>query len=254
MPTGPDAECPPEVRRDYAPAARAVALATGLVLAGLVFVHWARQQPQVARARAIAELGAMPAPIAMPVPVEGVVASRVADTFGAPRGTNRTHHGVDIFAPRGTPVRSATPGLVLAVRDRGLGGRQVWVLGPAHERHYYAHLDDWAPALRPDDRLRAGSLVGTVGDTGNARGTPPHLHYGVYTAAGPIDPLPRLRAAADGPESDPFDARGEAPRSREMRVQQVDARVRQQARDDRPGLRAFHDVGIDQHRVAIERP
>jgi murein DD-endopeptidase MepM/ murein hydrolase activator NlpD len=142
----------------------------------------------------MAELAAMPAPTAMIVPVEGVAATRIADTFGAPRGRDRRHQGVDIFAPRGTAVRSATPGLVLSVRDQGLGGRQVWVLGPAHERHYYAHLDDWAPGLRAGERVRAGTTLGTVGDTGNARGTPPHLHYGVYASEGAIDPLPRLRA------------------------------------------------------------
>ena len=84
-------------------------------------------------------------PDALPVPVDGVRARQIADTFGAPRGTDRTHQGVDIFAARGTPVRSATRGIVVAIRDSGLGGRQVWVLGPGRERHYYAHLDDWAP-------------------------------------------------------------------------------------------------------------
>jgi murein DD-endopeptidase MepM/ murein hydrolase activator NlpD len=181
-------------RRDYTSLAGVAVVVAVASLVALGAFHWARHQPLLAYPRAIAELRAMPAPVAMAVPVEGVSASRIADTFGAPRGRDRRHQGVDIFAPRGTPVRSATPGLVLSVRDQGLGGRQVWVLGPAHERHYYAHLDDWAPALRAGDRVRTGALLGTVGDTGNARGTPPHLHYGVYTANGAIDPLPRLRA------------------------------------------------------------
>lgn len=188
---------PPETRtRDYAAPALAIALATPALLAAIALYHWAARQPAATRVRAVAELRALPAPRAMPVPVRGVAPQGIADTFGAPRGRDRRHQGVDIFAPRGTPVRSATPGLVLAVREGGLGGRQVWVLGPAHERHYYAHLDAWAPGLRAGDRLRAGGLLGTVGDTGNARGTPPHLHYGVYAAHGAIDPLPRLRAAA----------------------------------------------------------
>jgi len=68
--------------------------------------------------RAMWELARMPAPSALPVPVEGVAARRIADTFGAPRGRDRTHAGVDIFAKRGTPVRSAAPGVVVAVRDR----------------------------------------------------------------------------------------------------------------------------------------
>ena len=76
----------------------------------------------------------------------------------------------------------------------GLGGRQVWVLGPALERHYYAHLDDWAPGLARGDVVQIGSLLGTVGNTGNARGTPPHLHYGIYGADGAYNPWPLLQA------------------------------------------------------------
>ena len=185
----------PAPARDYAGWAWTVVVLTAATLAALAAFHWAWHQPFMTTPRALAELRAMPAPSSMPVPVEGVAASRIADTYGAPRGRDRRHQGVDIFAARGTPVLSATPGLVLSVRDQGLGGKQVWVLGPAHERHYYAHLDDWAPLLRAGDRVRAGTPLGTVGDTGNARGTPPHLHYGVYAADGAIDPLPRLRAS-----------------------------------------------------------
>lgn len=142
------------------------------------------------------ELSQMPRPVALPVPVDGVRAARIADTFGAPRGRDRTHQGVDIFAARGTAVTSATRGIVASVREGGLGGRQVWVIGPAGERHYYAHLDDWAPGLARGDIVRAGETLGTVGTTGNAQGTPPHLHYGIYGANGAYDPLPLLRAPA----------------------------------------------------------
>ena len=148
--------------------------------------------------RTYAELTRLPAPESLPVPVDDVVAGRIADTFGAPRGRDRTHQGVDIFATRGTDVVSATRGVVSSVREGGLGGRQVWVLGPAGQRHYYAHLDDWAPGLAAGDVVDEGSVLGTVGDTGNARGTPPHLHYGIYGDGGAIDPLPLLRAAASG--------------------------------------------------------
>lgn len=141
----------------------------------------------------------MPPPASLPMPVQGVSAARVADTFGAPRGTDRSHDGVDIFADRGTPVVSTTQGVVVAVRDSGLGGRQVWVLGPARQRHYYAHLDDWAPALKQGDRVYPGAVLGTVGTTGNARGTPPHLHYGIYGSEGAYDPLPLLRTHGGQP-------------------------------------------------------
>lgn len=166
----------------------------------LVLLSWAAAwswgQPFMAVPRTTWEITRMPAPSALPVPVEGVRALRIADTFGAPRGRDRTHAGVDIFAKRGTPVLSATRGIVVSVREGGLGGRQVWVLGPARERHYYAHLEDWQPGLSEGDVVHPGSPLGTVGTTGNARGTPPHLHYGIYGAAGAYDPLPLLKAYA----------------------------------------------------------
>lgn len=131
---------------------------------------------------------------ALPVPVDGVRARQVADTFGAPRGRDRTHAGVDIFAKRGTPVRSAGPGVVADIRDSGLGGRQVWVMGPGRERYYYAHLEDWRTGLTRGEVVDASTVLGYVGDSGNAKGTPPHLHWGIYGSEGARDPLPLLRA------------------------------------------------------------
>ncbi len=149
------------------------------------------------------ELSRMPAPSVLQVPVEGVRAAAVADTFGAPRGRDRTHQGIDIFARRGTPVLSATRGIIASVREGGLGGRQVWVLGPAGERHYYAHLEDWTPGLARGDIVQPGDALGFVGDSGNARGTPPHLHYGIYRSDGAYDPLPLLRAPPATASADP---------------------------------------------------
>lgn len=167
-----------------------------LVLAALAVVaDWAWHQPFMDRPRTLWTLSRMPAPDAVAMPVTGVEARAVADTFGAPRGADRSHEGVDIFATRGTDVVSATLGVVSSVREGGLGGRQVWVLGPGGQRHYYAHLDDWAPGLGEGDVVYPGTVLGSVGDTGNARGTPPHLHYGIYGSDGAIDPLPLLRAA-----------------------------------------------------------
>ncbi|MEN1971013.1 M23 family metallopeptidase [Luteimonas sp. MJ204] len=172
------------------------------VLAALAaLAYWAWDQPFMARTRTHWELSRMPPPVAVAMPVEGVDASRVADTFGAPRGRDRSHEGVDIFAPRGTVVASSTRGIVTAVREGGLGGRQVWVTGPARQRHYYAHLDDWAEGVAVGDVVWPGDPLGTVGDTGNARGTPPHLHYGIYGEGGAIDPLPLLRAHGRGATS-----------------------------------------------------
>ncbi|MDV3467508.1 M23 family metallopeptidase [Stenotrophomonas sp. C3(2023)] len=165
-----------------------VLAALGVGAATLWQSEWA-QAP-----RTLWELVRMPPPTALPVPVEGVRARQVADTFGAPRGRDRRHEGVDIFASRGTPVRSATLGVVADIRESGLGGRQVWVLGPARERYYYAHLDGWREGLERGEVVQPGTVLGYVGDTGNAKGTPPHLHWGIYGADGAYDPLPLLRA------------------------------------------------------------
>ncbi|KLD72260.1 M23 family metallopeptidase [Xanthomonas pisi] len=165
-----------------------------LVLA--VGARWAWQLPMAERLRTTWELSRMPPPQTLRIPVNNVRARQIADTFGAPRGRDRSHAGVDIFAPRGTPVVAATRGVVSAIRDAGLGGKQVWVLGPAMERHYYAHLDDWAAGLAVGDIVEPGTALGMVGTTGNARGTPPHLHYGVYGRNGAYDPLPLLRKTA----------------------------------------------------------
>ncbi len=164
------------------------------VLAGVIL--WAWSQPFMLTARTTWRVSRMPPAQALPVPVEGVQARSIADTFGAPRGRDRQHAGVDIFATRGTTVVSSTEGVVTSVRDGGLGGRQVWIHGPGGERYYYAHLDAWAPGIERGDVVGPGTPLGTVGTTGNARGTPPHLHFGIYGAEGARDPLPLLRAGA----------------------------------------------------------
>jgi peptidoglycan LD-endopeptidase LytH len=109
--------------------------------------------------------------------------------FGDPRdGGRRRHEGVDIFAKRGTPVLSASSGVVTRVGEGGLGGRVVWVWDPARSLLlYYAHLQE--QLVSTGTRVRAGEPIGTVGNTGNARTTPPHLHFGIYRrGAGAIDP------------------------------------------------------------------
>ena len=170
------------------------------VFAGLL--AWAWGQPFMASARMLWDISRAPPPQELPVPVQGVRARQIADTFGAPRGSDRTHQGVDIFAKRGTPVLSATRGVVASVRDGGLGGKQVWVIGPGRERHYYAHLDDWAADLSSGQIVHAGDVLGFVGTTGNAQGTPPHLHYGIYGADGAYDPLPLFHAGKAATSAD----------------------------------------------------
>ena len=182
--------------RDYAPLARRL-LVAALLIAGLAATGWwAWQQPFMAPTRTLWEISRMPAPASLPMPVRGVNVAEVADTWGAERSGDRRHEGVDIFATRGTAVTSTTRGVVGAVREGGLGGRQVWVRGPGLENHYYAHLDGWAEHLSQGDVVLPGDVLGFVGDSGNARGTPPHLHYGIYGEDGALDPMPRLRAGA----------------------------------------------------------
>lgn len=165
---------------------RSLALAIVLIALEGVLRPWLESAAYVVR------LGSMPAPSALPVPVAGVKPSRLVDTWGGARSEGRQHEGVDIFARRGTPVLAATEGIVLRVGTNRLGGRVVWVLGPGGQRHYYAHLDSYGD-VHAGMRIDAGKIVGFVGNTGNAATTPPHLHYGIYTAGGAINPYPFLR-------------------------------------------------------------
>ncbi len=132
------------------------------------------------------------------MPVEGVRVAQVTDTWHAPRGGGRLHEGQDIFAPRGTPVRSATAGFVYRIDDLSLGGLSVTVIGNGYKRYFYTHLDAVPPTLREGQRVTTDTVIGFVGTSGNAAGTPPHLHLGVY-GGDPwacewraIDPLPLL--------------------------------------------------------------
>jgi murein DD-endopeptidase MepM/ murein hydrolase activator NlpD len=131
------------------------------------------------------------------VPVQGIPPAKLKSTWGDPRSGHRTHEGIDIFARRGTPVVAAAPGEVIRVgRDR-LGGNIVWVAGSGGCLYYYAHLDRFAPGLHTGLAVAAGFTLGQVGTTGNARGTPPHLHFGIYPAGNAfraVDPAPLLQA------------------------------------------------------------
>src|SRR5204863_5475133 len=126
------------------------------------------------------------------MPLENVSKRAVADTWHAPRGTGRLHEGQDIFAPRGTPIFSATNGYVFKVGENNLGGQTVSVIGSGGRIYYYAHLDRYASGLEVGNRVTPRTVLGYVGTTGNAQGTPPHLHFGIYTSNGAINPLPLL--------------------------------------------------------------
>jgi murein DD-endopeptidase MepM/ murein hydrolase activator NlpD len=145
------------------------------------------------QARVIYRVSTTPAAPSLAIPVQGVAPRAIVDSWHAPRGRGRKHEGIDIFAARGTPVVSPVTGIVTMVGQDRLGGNVVRVLGPGRQVHYFAHLDRIAP-IRRWDVVEAGNVVGYVGNTGNARGASPHLHYGIYTAAaGAINPYPLLR-------------------------------------------------------------
>lgn len=134
-------------------------------------------------------LAAMPAPASLTLPVRGIPATALRDSWNAARPGGRRHEGIDIFAAKGAPIYAATEGIVIRRGQNRLGGNVLWVLGPAGQRHYYAHLDRFTH-VSVGERIHAGTLLGFVGNTGNARTTPPHLHYGVYTRTGAINPFP----------------------------------------------------------------
>ena len=117
---------------------------------------------------------------------------RLTDTWGAARSQGRSHEGIDIFAARGTPVQATTQGIVSKVGENTLGGRVVVVVGPGGAGHYYAHLEDYAD-IAPNDWVNAGDIIGYVGDSGNAKGTPTHVHYGIYINGSAVNPYPLLQ-------------------------------------------------------------
>ncbi len=132
-----------------------------------------------------------------PLPAENSLLSpllgqHLTDTWGAARSEGRQHEGIDIFADRGTPIQATTQGIVKKVGNNNLGGRVVVIVGPGGAGHYYAHLEDYAD-IEPNDWVNAGDTIGYVGDSGNAKGTPPHVHYGIYINGRAVNPYPLLQ-------------------------------------------------------------
>ena len=113
----------------------------------------------------------------------------ISSFWGADRDAGaRRHEGVDIFAARGTPLLAAASGRITRVEETNIGGKVVW-LTPENKNYtlYYAHLDE--QLVTTGQQVKAGDVVGKVGNTGNAKTTGPHLHFGIYTSSGAVDPL-----------------------------------------------------------------
>jgi peptidoglycan LD-endopeptidase LytH len=145
------------------------------------------------------------------MPLKDVKKNQIANTWGAPRGESRQHEGQDIFAPKGTPIFSATTGYVVKIGEDNLGGHTVSVIGDGGRKYYYAHLDSYPRNLEVGDYVTRQTVLGYVGTTGNADGTPPHLHFGVYTTTGAVNPLPLL---VDRPQEKPAKPKIEKPKNK----------------------------------------
>lgn len=122
-----------------------------------------------------------------------------ASTFGAPRMTGtkyqHTHQGNDIFAPIGTPLYAVSRGVIARKAVAVLGGNKLWLVAADGTQYYYAHLSAYADGIEDGTVVEAGQVIGYVGDTGNAKGTPPHCHFEIHPNGGPaIDPYPILDA------------------------------------------------------------
>jgi len=133
-------------------------------------------------------------------PVTPKVKSNMGSFWGAGRDAGaRKHEGIDIFAPRRTALIAAANGIVTRVNENTLGGKVVF-LRP-HDKDYtlyYAHLDE--QIAQPGQSVVTGDTIGLMGNTGNAKTTSPHLHFGIYTSGGAIDPLPFINRVTTTPE------------------------------------------------------
>lgn len=138
-------------------------------------------------------------------PVKGLDSRQISSYFGVPRdGGRRRHEGVDIFAPRGTPAVAGANGVISRVGVNDLGGNVVFLSDNVHNQNlYYAHLD--RANVTDGQRVSVGDTIGFVGNTGNARTTAPHLHFGIYTfGEGAVDPLPYIRRGTGPARQDPL--------------------------------------------------
>ena len=123
-----------------------------------------------------------------------------SDSFGAPR-TTTWHHGNDIFAPMGAPLLAVADGTLFRVGWNDVGGNRLWLRDGAGNEFYYAHLSAFSPLAQEGAQVKAGDVIGFVGNTGDAITTPPHLHFEIHPREllwmgydGAIDPYPYLSA------------------------------------------------------------
>jgi hypothetical protein len=127
--------------------------------------------------------------------------SSFTDTFGAARADVDWHHGDDIFAPLGAPLLACADGTVFSVGWNDIGGNRLWLRDAQGNEFYYAHLSAFSPLAKNGAHVKAGEVLGFVGNTGDAAGTPYHLHFEIHPQAllymgydGAVDPTSYLIA------------------------------------------------------------
>jgi hypothetical protein len=127
--------------------------------------------------------------------------SSFIDSFGAPRADVSYHHGDDIFASLGSPLLACASGTVFSVGWNDIGGNRLWIRDAQGNEFYYAHLSAFTPLAKNGAHVNAGDVVGFVGNTGDARGTPYHLHFEIHPVGllglgydGAVDPTSYLLA------------------------------------------------------------
>jgi murein DD-endopeptidase MepM/ murein hydrolase activator NlpD len=139
---------------------------------------------------------------ALQLPVQGVKASELRDTFSDARDSNRSHEALDIMAPRRTPVVAVQDGRVEKLFTSKAGGLTIYQFDPSSTFcFYYAHLDGYAEGLREGQIVHRGQVIGYVGSTGNASADAPHLHFAIFRLTPerqwwkgePINPYPVLQ-------------------------------------------------------------
>ena len=135
------------------------------------------------------------------IPVEGVTANQLTNTFNDSRAIGRRHDAIDIMAPRGTEVRAVDDGTIAKLFTSKAGGLTIYEFDPTQTfSYYYAHLDHYVSGLAEQQPVRRGQLLGYVGSTGNASESAPHLHFAIarlgtersWWKGDPINPYPLL--------------------------------------------------------------
>lgn len=130
------------------------------------------------------------------MPVVGVRPYELTNSWGNARdGGKRKHKGIDIFAPKGTGIVAVADGIISYLGEQPKGGNCLWLTTESGASFYYAHLDRWAAGLYEGMEVRSGELLGYVGNTGNAKYTPSHLHFAVNENDEMVNPYPILTHA-----------------------------------------------------------